>query len=697
MSKTINSKFLILLALVVPTNCFGGRISFGSVNSSINVSNSATFNVESGLTNRGGRLTQTQRGGITGADIYFEKGFFEDMESENLLTGELHPSDVGDAIATYSIHLHGYASDPHRFRAETGTAVELLEVSGDHNRLEGNPAFNNPVKLLSSTATLTVAIQSVLNQDVELNGGTLALDDDLRLADGVVFVGTGTVELNNRQLSLGGSDIIWTGTCYWNSAEDIAFRSNTDLRGMWIFSGNSFLNGESTILDLTNGGTIRIMPNSALYITQVKIRGLGTSEGNGSIVFEDDTSKLYMRRSALEFTTSYTIDKGQIFVEVGSSKMILRDKFLTVKTPGKLAVDGVNLFYNTRTFPNNNNIVGEDTGAIQLINNGQILHYRSFAEYNNNTSAAGILGENKFLGDGGSGSTITIINSAPVFDGRGWYMHFSRFPLDGANTLKMLAVDPNTDAVITHMVLKDFLSEYLSIPASSSLTFGDQTTIELGANEDLSMTWTFEGECVLDGKNHMITLESGGGIDVNSSLLIKNVTIKGLSDSAIKCLDNSSTITFQNVTLLLSNNYTITTGHFEILDDVFVKRLTSASNAQFIYGTDGIASKILAGSKLHFDRDTTLRYEPLSSDKNLIQFEDESSVLSLNGATVSTNNVGLELTKGTLVIDHKCFADSQATISLGDGNINNDLQIEVMPGGNIDVRSGILEYNNIGG
>jgi len=710
-----SKKLVTLIVLLSPTICFGGRISFGSDNSAINVGKSATFNISSGMTNRGGRIIQYETGGITGGNICFEKGFFEDGASEILLTGEMHPGDLGDSMNTYTVHMHGTDANPHRFNAAAGTAIETLEVSGGYNRLEGNPSFNNPLKLEDETTTLTVAIQSVLNQTIEMNGGTIVLDDDLRLADGITFNGTGTLKLNSRQLSFGGSDVDWTGTTYWNNAQDIAFRSNTNLTGMWVFEGDSFISGESTILDLTHGGTLWIKPNSSVYITQVKIRGIGNDPGNGTLIFEDNTSKLYMRRSALEFLTTYTFDRGQMITEVGSAKMILRDHVLWIASPGVLTVDGVNLFYNTRTFPNNNNIRSSDPGAIQLINNGRILHFRSFEDYTNNTSEGGILEKNKFLGDGGTSSTLTIIKDFPEFDGKGWYMHFSRTPLVGIGTLKMLSVqdDPSgVAAVLTHIVLKDFSSDYLSIPNSATLTFGDKTTIELAANEDLQMTWTFEGECVINGKGNTLSLENNGGLDIrdnvakwgkHSSLLLKDMTIKGLSNFAIRCLDNTGTITFQNVTLLLSNNYTITTGHFEILDEVYVQKLTSTSNAQFVYNVDGQTSKILAGSKLHFDHNTTFRYDPLSPDNNLIEFENETSTLSINGATLFVTDVGLELTNGTLLIDHKCFIESQATVtnqavSFGDGtNAENDLHIEVMPGGNIDVVTGILQYNNVGG
>ena len=262
------------------------------------------------------------------------------------------------------------------------------------------------------------------------------------------------------------------------------------------------------------------------------------------------------------------------------------------------------------------------------------------------------------------------------------------------------------------IVLRDFSSKHVSLGSGSSLFFGNNTVIELGADEDLAMTWTFEGECVVDGQGKTVTLSDDGGFEVrysntwptiSSSLLLKDMTIKNLSDTAIRCLDNSSTITFQNVKLLLASDYSFTTGRFEIKDKAEVEACNDAIVASFIYGVDGdvtTSSKVLEGSMLHFDRNVTFSYDPVSAHKELIYLADESSVLSLNGATLYSTVTGIQLTRGTLLVDYKCTVSNDATcageaIVFGDGTGSNDLNVEIMPGGSISLEKGVLRYDNI--
>ncbi|MCF7899851.1 hypothetical protein K9L05_04385, partial [Candidatus Babeliales bacterium] len=87
--------------------------------------------------------------------------------------------------------------------------------------------------------------------------------------------------------------------------------------------------------------------------------------------------------------------------------------------------------------------------------------------------------------------------------------------------------------------------------------------------------------------------------------------------------------------------------------------------------------------------------------------QNSTSELFLNGASLKTTYTGLQLTKGTLVLDHKNYlynqdadgtgaASSSQAIIFGDGiSADNDLHIEILPGGSLDLKTGILEFRNI--
>ena len=88
---------------------------------------------------------------------------------------------------------------------------------------------------------------------------------------------------------------------------------------------------------------------------------------------------------------------------------------------------------------------------------------------------------------------------------------------------------------------------------------------------------------------------------------------------------------------------------------------------------------------------------------------DRTSKIYLNGCSLYSTPTGLQLTKGTLIVDHKNYLYNQdgeingsgpaatsvsQAITFGDGNADNDLNIEIMPGGNIELMSGRLLYQN---
>ena len=88
---------------------------------------------------------------------------------------------------------------------------------------------------------------------------------------------------------------------------------------------------------------------------------------------------------------------------------------------------------------------------------------------------------------------------------------------------------------------------------------------------------------------------------------------------------------------------------------------------------------------------------------------DETSQLYFNGCSFVTTCTGIQLTKGTLIIDHKNYfynqdgliddpqksgASISEAIAFGDGNAANDLKIEIMPAGNFELKTGVLAYYN---
>lgn len=209
---------------------------------------------------------------------------------------------------------------------------------------------------------------------------------------------------------------------------------------------------------------------------------------------------------------------------------------------------------------------------------------------------------------------------------------------------------------------------------------------------------TFTGDSVINGQGHCLTLNSTSTVIVgsNSSLLIKDITVVGLHNNFIQCTDATSTITFKSVNLDLDGNYSFTVGHFDVFADL---RIVGDGFA-FIYQSPSV-STVQSDGRIILDHGLTFSYAPPTANRDLLQLVDSTAQLYLNGATLLSTTTGLRLTRGQLIIDRQSSIISGATVlsqavSFGDGvNLTNNLDIQVLPGAQLVVKSGIVAYNNV--
>lgn len=230
-----------------------------------------------------------------------------------------------------------------------------------------------------------------------------------------------------------------------------------------------------------------------------------------------------------------------------------------------------------------------------------------------------------------------------------------------------------------------------------------QGQINLDSKVTLSNTWTFSGNCVVDGHTHTLDLNSGSIVVENGSRLrLVNMTIKNISGTNIQCLDNAGSITFDNVTCQLSNNYTFTMGSIDWKNSVLLKGLDTIFSYQ-----SAMRNTIQAQSTLVLDQGLTFSYD--TTDPNLFTFADRTSILSLNvNARLHATMQGLNLTKGLIQIRDNASLSSEKWISedmsisidngitLGDCiTLANDCMLNIAGGVQLSLDSGSLNYKNI--
>ncbi len=229
---------------------------------------------------------------------------------------------------------------------------------------------------------------------------------------------------------------------------------------------------------------------------------------------------------------------------------------------------------------------------------------------------------------------------------------------------------------------------------ANTITFAN-AAIQISGDTYLNVPFIFQGTSVLDGHNCGLYLGSAGSITVASgaSLLLKNVNIYNVARTNINCLDNTGTLSFYNVTWSQDADVTFTQGQLAIIGDLIM-----AGNHRFIYESDQV-STIYDLGMWYFDNGMTFSYAPLHGENNLISFQDNQSILYLNGTTLYAPSTGLRFTNGCLKIEGQCqfinTATSQANgIWIGDGTPADNVTLKILPESGIITGSGYVSYGN---
>jgi hypothetical protein len=455
------------------TGAFAGRattFSFGNRSSQINISDGATLNVVPDGVTIGGTIGQESGGSITGQAIDFNNGVFESDGLSVFLKSTYSPTDglllTGNKFAKF----------------EPGTFVPNVTVSSTGNKIEGQPVFTGTISLYNSSAALSLAIQNALSKSISLNGGTLTLEDDLSLADNVKILGTGTVNLNNRQLTLGGYySSAWSQNLTFEQATSIYLTGNVSLGATWTFSGVNRINGNGATLDLSSGGCIALAAGATLYLEDIVIKGFGNSNSYDAFAFGDTNATIYLSNVDLSFSSDAIFSSGKIVVN-GYTTFILRGYNITFAGTSKLTVNGVTLWldvldkkqhmdfgklyapnavYDNYGYNTENVTANINSGNLELLNGGSIL------EVSSDIDAVSPL-ENSLFNMSASGELLLLRS-------------FTLRPNQSINIVNDVTID-GQGATITFTDIADISLAQLIIAAGKKLTLKNITLTNIGQN-----------------------------------------------------------------------------------------------------------------------------------------------------------------------------------------------------------------------
>jgi len=618
---------------------------------------------------------------LTGNKMYFNKGNYTNDTFNVVMTATYDPSN------TFSIQMVG--SSILNFMT-IGTMYERIQVQNSNNIIEGLPVFANPtpIKLSGASAALTMDIQGPLNQNILL-ASTLILGGDLNLEDNVIVSGPGTIKFNDFNLIVGKKDVLWTDTLTMINASNLELNSTNKLRGTWNFTGAGDIVGNTFTLDLTGGGILRIQSGTTLRMTNLILKGLGS----GSIVFTDLTSKLQLFNVIIDMDGSKTFTTG-IVDAIGPVTVVTGTNFLTFQNRATLTVDGTTVLYNTLSFNNQNNIRFQSRFANEgLINGGsvQILVSQVDGDYQIDTNTT--LDQNLIV------STLNRlqINQSTTITGAGFEFSFA-LSSSAANPdqAPVFFIAPGKTATFQNITLDNFPIQFNSIPASSQLIFGDLTTVNLGQNGTLTNTWMFQGRTVLNGGGNIMQIGAAGQILLRpgASLLLNNITLQDVSGNQIRCMDNTSTISFGNILWKQDGNFTLSNGQFDVIG---VTEFSGTSTFQY---SGNRTCNITSFGTMCFDEGMAFSYAPRINNRDLIKMQNVDSTLCFNSASIGSTVTGMRLTNGTLMLSGRCHmynAGAKALsqgISFGNNISANDLTVRFLAQGELYISSGVFVYAN---
>ncbi|MBT4594401.1 hypothetical protein HOD08_00805 [bacterium] len=594
-----------------------------------------------------------------------------------------------------------------------GGDVAGVYIDCESGLICGMSQFTKPITLSCENSAVNIAIAATLNQNIELNGGSINLIEDLHLGDDTEFTGSGTVRLNGRRLHFGGRDFTYTGTIFWDAAGDIVLNSRTDLTSTWTFGGESNLNGNGNILDLSGGGNLWINSGATLHLTDVKVKGLHT----GNFVFVDETAELELTSTCLEFDNDYSLTTGGIYVE-GTTRFLIRNHAITFSQEATLSVDGETLWYDRLGYTTGGITPSEDnTFNLVFLNDGRLCEVSDHDLVVTTSNAVVALdaastkhrsfldsidhGPHNYIYD--SNATLSYdmwlssnheiqFTANSIISGGGHTIEFAR----GSST--ELTIDAGVTVTFQNVVLRNFEDSVLSLGASSGIFFGDDCIVELGNDMDLSMGLTFIGSGTLNGRGCSIALNDPFEICSLSgaSMEFKDLTLTGVQGQRLRCQDNTSTFNFDNVTLKLDDDFRFVSGQMSVTNDFKIH-----GPHTFSYETK-MGTTIQSHSSMVFENNSTFSYSPGGGYNSLIAMTDDTSSLALNGCTFKTTETGVALTKGTFKIDGKSYMTAAGStrseaIIFGNGTEADDLEIDMMPGSTLEIISGMILYKNAGG
>lgn len=230
----------------------------------------------------------------------------------------------------------------------------------------------------------------------------------------------------------------------------------------------------------------------------------------------------------------------------------------------------------------------------------------------------------------------------------------------------------------------EFLDKISTVDFTQDFTI-NRANLFFNSNVNITKFMRFVDNCKIDGAGRYLNLGAGARINVasNSRLILENLKILNFSGNKFFCDSNSSNIVFRNCKIFLDGNFDFSKGSILISGNTEIY----GNNKTFAYSSS-VGSTIDSYSCLYFAPGTIFSYSPTNNNRSLIYMNDISSILYIDGASLISTKTGLQLTRGSLILDNGVTFSAYGTafsesFSLG-GSADSSLNVNVFASANIN-------------
>ncbi|MFA6263983.1 MAG: hypothetical protein WCW33_02445 [Candidatus Babeliales bacterium] len=225
-------------------------------------------------------------------------------------------------------------------------------------------------------------------------------------------------------------------------------------------------------------------------------------------------------------------------------------------------------------------------------------------------------------------------------------------------------------------------------------------------------TLEFTSSTVIDGRGHMLMLSTGSRLYINgpagTKLTLRNMSLHGVRDyngiPSIGFANTNQNLTLISMKMFLLKDFSLWAGTLDIYDNVEIYGYYDPTlypvlqPMLFVYYSP---KDIVIHSKatLYLDMTVGFFYSPLDGSNDHFKFIAPSSRLFLNGcALFASEDIGLKLLKGHLIVDHKTTLQSDGrdvvAFQIGNQVPTLDAVIDILPGAQLELEDAFLSYRN---